>query len=359
MKILYFLRDITDCGGIQQTTCNIINALLAKKIDISIKTLSLYHKYAECFFDLNDEVDNMALFERRVNQYKEYFRIRAAVDNALKKMDFDILIVQGTVFSTFISNDIWKYKKVIVCEHGHYNMGSAIGLHSLGKKIALKRANAIITLTKLDAQNYQSKCKRDIPITNIYNACTPLTSSAKYNSTSKTIVSCGSLDSLKRFDHVILAAKEIHQKHPDWSWEIYGDGVERDNLKKLIDDNSLQRTVILKGYENEKSLIYGGKSFFVLTSQFEGFGMVLIEAMQYGLPLISYDVEYGPKEIIQNGINGQLVENGDTELLAEIVEDFISNENKRLHMSKNCKEVLNKFAIDRISNQWIELIKNL
>ena len=79
------------------------------------------------------------------------------------------------------------------------------------------------------------------------------------------------------------------------------------------------------GYENDKKIIYGDKSFLVLTSKYEGFGMVLLEALQHKLPVISYDVKYGPKEIVQNGFNGYLIVPNDIKELSCVISKFIEN----------------------------------
>jgi len=106
-------------------------------------------------------------------------------------------------------------------------------------------------------------------------------------------------------------------------------------------------------------MIMHGKSFFIMTSLFEGFGMVLLEATQYKLPLISYDINYGPKEIIENGVNGYLVESGNIDLLSEKISEFIDNADKRRIMSNMAYISLNRFDERNITNQWIELFEAL
>ena len=359
MKIVYFLSDITDCGGIQQTTCLMINSLLKTRLEYDISTVSLKHKYDKPFFEINKEVANYALFDRPVNTRWEKNSIKRKLTQVLSEIAPDILIVQATAYVIYVPESIFKTCKVIVCEHGHYNMGKILGLHWMGARRALKHANAIVTLTDIDANNYRDNNSRGIVIKRIYNPVPPMNLQHSYDSSSKTIVCCGTLDGLKRFDHAILAAKIVRERCPDWNWVIYGDGKERNNLQKLIDNNSLQDVVVLKGYEKDKAVIYEGKALFVLTSKFEGFGMVLIEAMQYGLPLVSYDIPYGPKEIIQSDVNGKLVKNGNIAALADAIIALISNADTRIQMSSNCSLLLEKFAIDKITGEWIDLFETI
>lgn len=360
MKIVYFIRDITDCGGIQQTTCLMINSLKKMKPQYDIVIISLYHKYEVSFFELDEKVKSYALFEHAIDTRKAYIKIRRALRTYLNNIDFEVIIVQGTAFANYISNVFWKNKKIVVCEHGYYNMGGIGGLHWLGARKALKQADAIVTLTDLDSQNYMKRNKKNILVTSIYN---PSLSSEKINNfysiDSKTIVSCGSLSKIKRFDHAIEAARTVFSRHPDWIWEIYGDGQEKNDLQNLINKYNLQNNVRLMGYEKRKQIIYGAKSFLVLTSSFEGFGMVLVEAMQYNLPLISYKIKYGPQEIIEEDFIGYLVDNGNVENLADTIEKMITKIDDRKRLSDNCAESLKRFSIEHITEKWIDLFDKL
>lgn len=358
MKIIYFIRDITDCGGIQQTTCHGINSIIRTSEEYDISTISLYHKSEECFFYLDPKVKKYTLFSEIIDTKKQYFQIKNRLKALLEQVSPDIIVVQGTAYANYISRGIWSRYKVIVCEHGHYYMGGKFGLHWRGKNKALKYANAIVTLTELDAQNYIANNKNGIVIKNIYNPCVfQKDYQSNYNLNSKVIVSCGTLDKIKRFDHVVATAERVFAKHSDWCWHIYGDGPEKSDLEKMIRERRLEKNVFIKGYETDKNIIYGDKSFMVLTSNFEGFGMVLVEAMQYHLPIISYSVNYGPKEIVEDGITGFLIESGNIDLLSDAVEKMIEDADKRQIMSKMAYQSLDRFDNKQITKQWIDLFE--
>ena len=358
MKIVYFLRDISDCGGIQQTTCNIINGLLEQK-DYEITTISIYHHSHETFFPLNKKVEKIALFEKPVDQRFSFFRIKNRMKKALSSLSYDLLIVQGSLFSNFIPSFAWKKNNVIVCEHGHYDMGTNIGLHAMGRNKAVKNARAIVSLTELDRDVYQSHCKNDVIVKAIPNQYIELDFEPIYNVDSKTIVSCGRLDNIKQFDQVVNTAKNVITKYPNWKWCIYGDGPNKELLQKQIDDHGLHEKVILCGHENNKKIIYGDKAFLVLTSKFEGFGMVLIEALQFKLPLISYDVKFGPKEIVVENYNGHLVPPNDTQKLADAVCELIENKEERIKLSNNSIKSLERFSRSNVTKKWIELFEKI
>ena len=356
MKILYFIRDISDCGGIQQTSCLGINSLLQQEGKYQIYVASLFHKYESCFFELDSKAKRFALFDEQVDTLGKFFLIKRAFTKVVNEINPDIIIVQGVAYANYVPNRVWNESKVIVCEHGHFYMGRMFGLHWFGKEKALKRAKAIVTLTELDAENYRRNGRNNVHITTIYNPCIQRDNkSGEYDTSSRCIVSVGSLDSIKRFDHVIKAARIVFSKYPEWKWNIYGDGEERRNLQRLIEENNLQANVFLKGYEKDKRLMFEKKAFLVLTSKFEGFGMVLIEAMQFHLPIISYDVNYGPKEIVENGVNGYLVDNGNINSLASAVEKMMENGHLRNQMAQNAYKSLDKYSLEAISKRWVEL----
>lgn len=358
MKIVYFIRDITDCGGIQQTTCHVINSIIQKTEGYDIETISLYHKNEKCFFSLESKVKKYVLFNRPINTSLQYFQIKKRLQIKVEQINPDLIVIQGTAFANYIPRNIWEKYKIIVCEHGHYYMGKKYGLHWFGKNKALKYANAIVALTKLDAQNYKENSKNKILIKNIYNPCIfQKDYVCNYNLSSKMIVSCGTLDNIKRFDHVVLTAEIVFAKHPDWCWFIYGDGPEKNNLIKMIRERKLENNIFIKGYEANKNIIYGDKAFIVITSRFEGFGMVLIEAMQYHLPIISYKVNYGPKEIVADGVNGFLVEPGNIEFIIDCVEKLIEDVDKRQKMSEMAYKSLERFDNEEITKQWIDLFE--
>lgn len=359
MKIVFFLRDITDCGGIQQTTCNLINCLLKFKPDYDIKTVSLYHKTSETFFPLNEKVEKIALFNKKVDQRFSYFSIRRRFNKLLSSISYDLLVVQGMLFSIYISKKSFRRNNVIVCEHGHYAMGTNFGFHAMGRNAAIKNAKAIVALTIADRDVYKQHSNENKIVEAIPNMFAPLENEPIYNQSSKTIISVGTLDDIKQMNHAVEAAKKILPNHPEWKWFIYGDGPNKQALREQIDNYGLSNQVTLCGYESNKKIIYGDKSFLVLTSKFEGFGMVLLEALQYKLPIISYDVKFGPKEMVINGVNGHLVEPNDITELSTTVEEMINNKEERINLSNNTTKTIERFAQENVIKQWCELFNKI
>lgn len=191
MKILFFLRDISDCGGVQQTT--VINGNRIKKAGFDIEMLSLYHKNENPFFPINKEINTIKIFERPVDNKKDFLTIYKNVNDKLSKIDFDILVIQAVPYASFVNFKKYRHKKIVVCEHEHYGLGHICGLHWIGERKACKLADAIVTLTKLDRNNYKSHVSRNTRLLAIGNSYEPLNEEVKYSDDSKVIVSCGIL----------------------------------------------------------------------------------------------------------------------------------------------------------------------
>ena len=180
-----------------------------------------------------------------------------------------------------------------------------------------------------------------------------------YDIHSKTILSAGLLLPIKGYEKAIQVARKVFDVCPDWKWIICGEGPERNHLEQLIKENNLQEKMILKGTVQNMEEQYQMASMFVMTSQMEGLPMVLLEAKSWGLPLVSFDIMTGPSDIIQDGINGYLIEEGNIDEMAERIVELIKDDSKRKAFSKESQRDMDKFGMRGIINQWNELVNNL
>lgn len=174
----------------------------------------------------------------------------------------------------------------------------------------------------------------------------------------KKVIAAGRYVPQKGFDLLINSWKIVATKHPDWTLCIYGDGM-RQELQQQIDSLNLQNNCILKPTVNNITEKYTESSIFVLSSRYEGFGMVIIEAMACGIPPVSFTCPCGPKDIIQNNEDGLLVENGNIQQMADKICYLIEHEDERKRMGKAARENVKRFQIENIGKQWEELFKEL
>lgn len=217
----------------------------------------------------------------------------------------------------------------------------------------LKRLDCFVVLTKEDSMNWP-ELDNLVVIPNFVFS----TSSLKSDLLSKRVIAVGRYSWQKGFDLLIEAWKVVNARHADWRLDIYGSG---DNVKYqgFADDLNLSSTVTChKSIENiyEK---YLDSSLFVLSSRYEGFGLVLVEAMCTGLPVVSFACPCGPRDIIEDGVSGYLIDNDDVLQLAEKICLLIENENIRKLMGQAAIERARFFSRDQVMSRWIELFESL
>ena len=174
---------------------------------------------------------------------------------------------------------------------------------------------------------------------------------------SKTVVNVGRLFPQKNHILLIEAWGIVHQQEPEWTLEIWGEGKLRNELESKIAKHGLQNSVFLKGVSTNIGDVYRSASFFVLSSKYEGLPLVLIEALQFGLPCVCFAID-GTKGIIKDGINGFLVEEMTPEALAnKILEQIRSNNTSQ--MSINAINSARDFDKTTIMGKWCKLFEEL
>jgi len=175
----------------------------------------------------------------------------------------------------------------------------------------------------------------------------------------KTSIAVGRLEKEKGFDLLIDAWKVVKKKHPEWILNIFGEGSLHDSIRKQIDDLNLADSIFLKKPVSNIAEKYIESSIFILSSRNEGFGLVLLEALALGVPVVSFNCNFGPEELIEDGQNGFLVETGNTEILAKKIITLIENENVRKKFSERALITTKKYEISNIMMKWDELFQSL
>ncbi|MDC0509687.1 glycosyltransferase family 4 protein [Gammaproteobacteria bacterium] len=173
----------------------------------------------------------------------------------------------------------------------------------------------------------------------------------------KLIIACGRLHAEKQFDLLIKAFSKVQCKFPDWRLVILGEGEEKKNLYNLILAQEANHAIYLPGATGNMSEWYERGDLFVLSSKVEGFPNALLEAMVYGLPCISFDCDTGPRDMIQDGFNGLLVNPQDYEVgLEKALDKLISDKELRVKLSKNSVLLGKKYSVDKIMKEWNKVL---
>lgn len=179
--------------------------------------------------------------------------------------------------------------------------------------------------------------------------------------TEKRVIAVGRLDYQKGFDRLI-EAWSIVQQNPacgDWRLDIFGQGEWQELLERMIRERSLQQTAHINPPSKQIGEEYAASSLLVMSSHYEGFPMVMIEAMACGLPVVSFDFKCGPRDIIGEGVNGLIVTEGDVLALAAGIARLIQDETLRRAMSKEARKVTDTFSEDSVMHRWITLFNTL
>lgn len=342
MKIFFIIASLGNCGGTERVATSLANQL-SDVYQITILSKGFGNK--KNAYLLKNTVNDIKFTGgtvRFLTQCKRYI--------AQSKPDLIIIHTMSKLTPVLLlagikADNIWSLEHISFDFHNHLFRYLR---HKLYKKL-----DKVITLTQEDAKNYEFIADKVSVIAN----SNPLPIRQTVNSLdSKIVVSIGRLTSQKGYDLLIKAWSLIEKKYPDWSLHIYGDGEDKEKLEGLINRSNLQN-ITLQGIISDVQGVYDSASIYVMSSRFEGFGMVLIEAQSRGLPIVSFDCPSGPTEIISDKSDGYLVENGNTDILAERISHLI--ENKLLRRAFSSKALLSaeRFEPEKIMSQWMSLIE--
>ena len=238
--------------------------------------------------------------------------------------------------------------------HHQYNRSGLMGLADKVRarmdERLVRRFDRFVVLTQEDMQMWgEMPGIRVIP-----NAANFI--AEKYSDCSaKRVIAVGRLDYQKSFDRLIQVWEKVHEKMPDWTLDIFGQGEWREILQGMIDERGLQETVKLNGPTKNIGQEYSESSMIVMSSHYEGFPMVMIEAMACGLPAVSFDFKCGPKDIIKEGENGLVVPDGDIDGLAKAMMTLMRDDELMKRMGEEAKKVVETFSEAKVMDKWVRL----
>ncbi len=219
----------------------------------------------------------------------------------------------------------------------------------------IPRFDQFVVLTREDLEAWKPRIKDVINIPNIAE----IQDSVPVSLHSKHAIAVGRLDAQKSFDRLVDIWAKVNSQHPDWILDIYGEGKDEVLLRDKITQLGLSTKIIL--HEATPNIFdkYRDSSMLLMTSTFEGWGLILSEAMSFGLPTVAYSCKCGPRDIIKNGEDGFCVPDGDQEMFVEKIDYLIMNPDRRKSFGEAAVKNMKRYSIDNVMPQWVSLFERL
>ena len=361
MNICFFCGGFNTNGGIGRVT-SIIAEKLATKHNVYL--CSLYENKTDSYYDTTLSKDNYCLFESPVSMNKAMLKGHAIsqLKEYLKEKNIDVVVACGALYFPLVVIAARLCGIKVMCwEHISPTVTTDYKFQKEARWFGTRFCDCNIVLTK-ESEKWYAEHYKYKKLIQIYNPVDPAVLSTKtsgYNAQSKKIISVGRLSYQKNFERLLEIAKEVLAHNPDWTWDIYGEGERRLTLENKINEYGLNGKVSLRGQVQNIYSLYDNYAMIVMTSRYEGFPMVLLEAAAFGLPMIAFDIQTGPKEIINNGVNGFLCDNSSDFEMINAIATLMNSQDKRVCFSQESKKTADLFSIDKIAAQWDEKITEL
>lgn len=389
IKLAYCMLGIYKPGGLERITSIKINHLAAQGYEVYLITSSQGGR--PFFYELDPRVKHIDLDIRhdldeslpRIQVYlkaqKKLRLHRQRLEKTLLEIRPDITIVPGYHENKFV----YKIKdgSIKVIEHHsakHWNVyiyssvldvipnpslltRLSFGLRMLWGRLMTakyswydKHYDVLVLLTEEDRQGFKwHKHTEVIPNPKSVEFDTPSSLS------DKVVLGVGRLVPSKNFGELIAAWAEVAHEFPEWKLRILGGGYMQGSLENQIQQLGLEQQVELVGQVSDVAPHYLSASLCASTSAYEGLPLFMIEAATAGLPLLAYACPCGPRDIIQQGENGYLVELGDRATFVARLREMLADEELRRSMGQTARRSAERYASKRVMKQWEELFTSL
>lgn len=341
MNILFIINHL-NAGGAEKILTVLANSFSQKNLHITIAKVS----HDESFYPLEKKINVLGIVDENYKTLDLIFGIKKIIS----KIQPDIVISFGTTMNIYsIIASKLSSVPVIVSEHTNFHRAKNELWRKL-RRIFYPFTDMLVVLTDYDHKRYNY-------VRNVQHIYNPLELENRYSDIrrEKIILGVGRLHKVKGFDLLLKAFADID--HSDWQLLILGDGPERSNLELLVKDLNIDERVSMPGNVKNIELYYKKASVFVLSSRAEGFPGALCESMGYGCPSIAFNCISGPSEIINDNIDGILVEPENVEELTRQIQNLQKSPEKRIQLSENGKKIIERLNTNDITNKWLESVE--
>lgn len=379
MRIVYVTETMVSSGGTEKMLSEKASYLVdVFGYDVTIISCTQIAEQANTFpLSQNVKQINLAIpYYRQYHYgYPKRLLVKWETNQALKKLltktihqiDPDIVIGVARFAADIVTTIKCRAKKIIECHEarpfimadieGNRPLISRLYTNLIMKKryfrMIERHADVVVTLTEGDSHLW--KKARHVEV--IPNFSTMAVSRmADYKN--KRVIAVGRLSAEKGYDRLLKIWKRVSPQHQDWSLEFFGDGKLHSMLTNMIHDLQLLN-VTINPPTPHISEEYSKSAICVMTSHFEGFSLVLLEAIRHGLPCIAFDCPFGPASIIKDGICGYLIEENSIEQYAQKLSLLMDQEDIWKSLSKEAIKRGKDFSVETVMNRWRQLFEDL
>lgn len=370
MKLLYFVNSLTNSGGIERILVDKVNYLAGlPNVPYDIHVAYYGRKSDKLFYRLHPSVtlhpinimDSTSSFSKKIMVISVLYRY---IKQIVSEVNPDVIINENMRLTSYILPFTFKNIPRIYVIHFSYEGLKIMDKEAIPNPLKrhflmwlrtsfLKKYDKFIVLTEHDKQMWNAPSVEVIPnFTNVHS-----NDLSRLNS--KKAICVGRLEYQKDISMLIHAWKLVVGEEPEWTLDIWGRGNEYESLMDLIEETGLKKSVYLKGTTQRIETEYNQASLFVLSSRYEGFALVLLEAMNVGLPCVSFDIP-GCNNLISDGDNGIIAKERTTECLANSILKYIRlGKEEKLRMQSNALTTVAKYSKERVMQMWIQLFETL
>lgn len=355
MKVVFFSGGIERSGGTEKVLTQIANGLSGRGYEVII--ISLTGKSTP-FFHVNEKIKIMSLESPSLTAHfvQNLRKLLAFVSNEKPDIWIDVDIILS-VYSMLLKA---KNRKMFLISWNHFKFDHQFERFTFLRKIVRKLttlfSDGIVVLTDSDKGRYEEKYRIRGIIKRIYNSTE---GKAEWIcEKEKIVLSVGRLENVKGYDRLLEAWEKINKQYSDWRLVIVGEGTQRAALEEYVSTHNLLN-VFFEGRKHDLKDYYRKASIYALPSRSEGFALVILEAMTFSVPVVAFSCFEGIDEVLKDGTNGLLAENGNIGMLADKLSELMSNEEKRTILGENAYQFAACFDIEKALNEWEGLFSSL
>jgi glycosyltransferase involved in cell wall biosynthesis len=380
MKVLFLLNDGFAIGGTVRTTFNLAGALAARGHDVEV--LSTHRRRDVPQLAVDPRVRLMSLLEARP-EHPDYVaddpkrgrpvKVYPAADyrsssydllaeeryeRYLKANDADVLIATRAGLIAYAAK--FAPDRMVRIGQEHLTRMQQRTAMRLELPRHIRKLDAFVTVTARDAEDYRAHLRRlrGTRVLFIPNSV-PAPRVAPSNGPAKIVVAAGRLVAMKRYDLLIRAFGKVVAEHPEWQLRVYGGGEESQSLRKLVLELGLHNHVLMMGRFSPLESEWAKGAVAAAPADKEPFGMTLVEAMRCGVPVVSTDAPWGPREILADGVDGLLTPVGDVDAMAAALLRLAGDDATRRAMAGAALKNSARYDPDAIAARYEELFDEL